>query len=459
MGRNLLLLNFNQGGKWGQLQVWVRVHLGGERRIDIARGYGYKDGSAITQMLKRLQKEARSKPAFARRMARLETEINETVSRVKDVTPFSTMKAKQIRTILAALACLIFTATALRAQVPQIINYQGRVAVDGTNFSGTGEFEFALVSGSGVTTYWSNDGTSIAGSQPTSAVSLTVSSGLYSVGLGDTTITNMTAVPYNVFGNSAVFLRVWFNDGTHGWQLLAPDQRIAAVGYAMVANGVVNGSVTSAMIVPGAVGSSQIANDAVGSSQIANNAVGTAQLAGGAVTSAQIASGAVGTAQLAASAVSFTNRVPRNVVVNAAGGPGDVTMGTPPASTILTGTNTQDEAIPGLNSVTLTTVGGPVIAMLVPLQNNSGGCYVGIAPASSKTDTAYYTLYRDSASTGRTAIIVENNPQVWNLTAPAAITFIDQPSAGSHTYQLDVHTQGNGGQWIMSGCELVVFEL
>jgi hypothetical protein len=30
-------------------QVWVRVHLGGERRIDIARAYGYKDGSAITQ--------------------------------------------------------------------------------------------------------------------------------------------------------------------------------------------------------------------------------------------------------------------------------------------------------------------------------------------------------------------------------------------------------------------------
>jgi hypothetical protein len=29
-------------------QLWVRVHLGGERRIDIARACGYKDGSAIT---------------------------------------------------------------------------------------------------------------------------------------------------------------------------------------------------------------------------------------------------------------------------------------------------------------------------------------------------------------------------------------------------------------------------
>jgi len=56
-------------------QVWVRVHLGGERRIDIARAFGYKDGSAITHILNRLQTEARSKPATARRTSRLETEI------------------------------------------------------------------------------------------------------------------------------------------------------------------------------------------------------------------------------------------------------------------------------------------------------------------------------------------------------------------------------------------------
>lgn len=56
-------------------QVWVRVRLGGERRIDIARACGYKDGSAITHILNRLQTEARSKPPTARRMSRLETEI------------------------------------------------------------------------------------------------------------------------------------------------------------------------------------------------------------------------------------------------------------------------------------------------------------------------------------------------------------------------------------------------
>jgi len=37
----------------------------------------------------------------------------------------------------------------------------------------------------------------------------------------------------NVFLNQDVFLRVWFNDGVHGYQQLTPDQRIAAVGYAL----------------------------------------------------------------------------------------------------------------------------------------------------------------------------------------------------------------------------------
>jgi len=54
-----------------------------ERRIDAARAHGYKDGSAITQILKRLQKEARSKPALARRLSRLKTEIGHALSIVK----------------------------------------------------------------------------------------------------------------------------------------------------------------------------------------------------------------------------------------------------------------------------------------------------------------------------------------------------------------------------------------
>jgi hypothetical protein len=145
--------------------------------------------------------------------------------------------------MLREAAAAFMLTSIMHAQVPQIISYQGRVAVGGVNFNGTGTFNFALVNSTGTTSYWSNDGTNLNGTQPASAVSLTVTNGLYSVLLGDATIPNMTAIPASVFTNSDVHLRVWFNDGTHGAQQLSPDPRIASVGYAIVAGSVVNGAV------------------------------------------------------------------------------------------------------------------------------------------------------------------------------------------------------------------------
>ena len=185
---------------------------------------------------------------------------------------------KRIRNGLIT-AALFIVASTLPAQVPQIINYQGRILVGPTNFNGAGQFKFALVNNTGTTTYWSNDGTSTSGSEPTNAVSLTVSNGLYSVLLGDTTIPNMTvSIPASVFSNSDVRLRVWFNDGTTGSQLLSPDQRIASVGYAVIAGTVPDGAITMAKLASGAVGSGQIANGGVGNAQLANGAVNSAKI-------------------------------------------------------------------------------------------------------------------------------------------------------------------------------------
>ena len=63
------------------------------------------------------------------------------------------MKTRILTTIALSIA-LTYTAS---AQVPGIINYQGRVTVAGTNYDGTGQFKFALVNGSGSILYWSND--------------------------------------------------------------------------------------------------------------------------------------------------------------------------------------------------------------------------------------------------------------------------------------------------------------
>ena len=161
--------------------------------------------------------------------------------------------------LLTLLASAVLLAAPARAQVPQLINYQGRVVVGTVNFNGTGQFKFALVNAAGTTTYWSNDGASVAGAEPAAAVPLAVTKGLYSVLLGDATLPSMTIVPATVFTNPDVRLRVWFNDGVNGSQLLTPDQRIAAVGYAMMAGNVQDGTITSAKIASGGVGSAQLA--------------------------------------------------------------------------------------------------------------------------------------------------------------------------------------------------------
>jgi hypothetical protein len=196
----------------------------------------------------------------------------------------------------------------IRAQVPQIINYQGRVSVGGTNFDGTGQFMFALINSAGTTNYWSNDGTPVG--QPANAVSVPVSSGLYSVALGDTTITNMISVPALVFANSDVWLRIWFNDGINGVQQLVPDRTIASVGYAMMAGSVPAGSITSAQLASNAVTGVNIASNTITAVNLSPGAVTATAIANGAVGASQIATGAVGSTQLAVGAVAATNLAP-----------------------------------------------------------------------------------------------------------------------------------------------------
>ena len=88
-------------------------------------------------------------------------------------------------TRIALALVLTLTSTALLAQVPQIINYQGRVAVGDplVNFDGSEAFKFALVEGGDPTLLWKNDG-SAGNTEPATAVTLPVTKGLYSVLLG-----------------------------------------------------------------------------------------------------------------------------------------------------------------------------------------------------------------------------------------------------------------------------------
>jgi microcystin-dependent protein len=137
--------------------------------------------------------------------------------------------------ILISLALTISYSMLTQAAVPEYVNYQGSVQVNGASFNGTGQFKFALVDGAGTTTYWSNDGTSVAGGEPTASVALSVTGGLFSVDLGDTSLTNMTQAltAAIVADNAPVYLRVWFDDGVNGSQLLSPSEQLGSVPYAL----------------------------------------------------------------------------------------------------------------------------------------------------------------------------------------------------------------------------------
>jgi hypothetical protein len=295
------------------------------------------------------------------------------------------MKKIQLLTVITALTA----AVGALAQVPSIINYQGRLSVGGSNvFNGPGQFKFALVNGgtnlnwqatavatvsggylttitvsdgghgyaetpavtvtdstgsnavaiaqvtggvvTGVAvpnpgrhyspsptvtiappppafaylTFWSNDGSSTGGGEPTLAVPLLVNQGLFSVNLGDTGLSNMTAIiPPSVFTNAAVWLRIWFSDGVGSFQQFYPDQRPTAGGYAMMAANVADGVITAPKLAPGAVSMNAIAANAVSTANIADGSVAAGKLALGAVANTNLADGVITTSKITDGAV------------------------------------------------------------------------------------------------------------------------------------------------------------
>ena len=121
--------------------------------------------------------------------------------------------------------------------VPPVLNYAGQVAVNGEAFDGNGLFKFALVNADGNATYWSNDGTSVDGSEPQASVAVPVNGGLYAVLLGNTAQQGMGAIDPAVFAqHNDAKLRVWFSDGVNGFQQLSPDRPFASVPYAFNSN-------------------------------------------------------------------------------------------------------------------------------------------------------------------------------------------------------------------------------
>ena len=54
-----------------RVRIWARVRLGGERRVVVARDFGYQDGSGVTQLIKRLETEAARNRTLKQRLENL----------------------------------------------------------------------------------------------------------------------------------------------------------------------------------------------------------------------------------------------------------------------------------------------------------------------------------------------------------------------------------------------------
>ncbi|WP_309381657.1 hypothetical protein [Cerasicoccus frondis] len=182
----------------------------------------------------------------------------------------------------ATLLCVcVVPLTTLHAASPEVLNYQGFISVNNAPHSGDGFFRFALVDHNGATTYWSHDGSSSAGSMPASAITLAVSEGRFFIRLGDTSHANMTqSIPATVFANASdVYLRIWFDDGANGAQLLSPDQPLGSAGFALAATTADTAAVATS-----------VAAGSVSSAALGTSAVTTDKLADGSVTAAKLAS-------------------------------------------------------------------------------------------------------------------------------------------------------------------------
>ncbi|MBI4557901.1 MAG: hypothetical protein HY706_09995 [Candidatus Hydrogenedentes bacterium] len=119
-----------------------------------------------------------------------------------------------------------------QAAIPLLLHHQGVMKSNGTLVSGTGNFRFALVNPASNVNLWTNDGSNV-GTQnmPTAAVSLSINNGLYEVTLGASAL--MTPIPSSVFDADNVALRIWFDDGVSGPELLVPDQPVTTAPFSI----------------------------------------------------------------------------------------------------------------------------------------------------------------------------------------------------------------------------------
>ena len=167
------------------------------------------------------------------------------------------------KTLLQALlrACFVVlfvvsAAVGLNAQnakaaagIPLIINYQARVtSATGTAITAATNMRFVIWDSlSGGSCVWSGWGTGTNGctSPNASQVSVTPVNGVFSIPLGDTTLSSQNALQNTIFNDDSRYLEIQMYNGST-YETLSPRKRILAAPYAMNSN-MLNGLLSSSV--------------------------------------------------------------------------------------------------------------------------------------------------------------------------------------------------------------------
>ena len=173
-----------------------------------------------------------------------------------------------------AILCIGLWAGTVQAQVPSVINYQGKLVNEGAPADGTFTITFSLYDeAEGGSALWRE------------THSVQVTDGLFHVLLGSS-----EPLPVTLFGGSGErFLGLQVGGDSE----MAPRFRLTSVPYALKAAAVSDASVDSSALADHAVSAPKLADGAVSERVLADGAVTGRALADGAVSGAKIATGEV----------------------------------------------------------------------------------------------------------------------------------------------------------------------
>jgi hypothetical protein len=288
------------------------------------------------------------------------------------------------------------------------------------------------------TTYWSNDGTSSAGSEPTAAVSVVVTNGLFTIALGDTTIANMAAINTSLFTQPNLQLRIWFNDGVNGWAALSPVQNLTPAPYALIAQSASSlaGTFPVAQL-SGVVSNAQLANSSItvnagtglsgggavslgGSTTLTNT--GLVSVAGDLDITASLTNGVVTLGTTATNADTTNTIVKRD-------DSGNFSAGTITLSGTLNMVNFQDNTAVGSGALGNNTTGSDDTG-------DGWGALYSNTTGSNNTASGWEALLSNTSGSENTAngvLALENNTNGYQNTADGAYALSDNITGSANT--------------------------